>query len=214
MISPLFIFFFRYYVNLLFYRRFRRVWLDQHYYPGTGHATLYFLNHNSWWDGLVPLLLNEFRFHQQAKAVMDSRQLEKHPFFKKIGAYPIDRTRSRKAVAALLYTAELLKQKGTSVFIYPQGVISDPSMPLRFEKGIGLLHERCEGVDFVPIALHQHTLFSDKPDLFIKTGNPVRIEQHLTRNNKTLALEDTLNELLVRLRMESCREDLNYERLV
>lgn len=212
--SPLFLFWFRYYVKLLFYRRFDRVWLNQNYLPGKDRSTIYFLNHNSWWDGIIPLLLNEFHFRQHAGAIMDEEQIRKHPFFRKLGAYPIDRSTPGKAVKSLQFTVDFLNQKGKSVFIYPQGKLVDSNEPVIFESGLSWLSKHCEGVDFVPVALHQHTYYSDKPSLFIKTGKPVVIDLSLPKIARNRLFEQTLIDLLTQIRNESFKQDHDYERIV
>ncbi|MEX1136393.1 MAG: lysophospholipid acyltransferase family protein [Balneolales bacterium] len=211
--SRLFIFFFRYYVKLLFSRRFNRVWLDQNYRPDENRSTVYFLNHNSWWDGIIPLLLNEFRFGQRAGAIMNEVQIRKHPFFKKIGAYAIDRNNPRKAIKTLHETVNFLDQKGTCLFLYPQGSLMGPCEPIVFEGGISWLHDHCDTVDFVPVALHQHTYYSDKPSLFIKTGKPVAMDKTLTKSEKNRIFEHSLKDLLINIRKESFTEDPDFDRL-
>lgn len=212
--SSLFIFFFRYYVKLLFYRRFNKVWLDQNYHPDENKSTVYYLNHNSWWDGIIPLLLNEFRFGQRAGAIMDEVQLKKYPFFRKIGAYAIDRGNPRKAIKTLQWTADYLSQKGTCVFIYPQGSLTDPRQPISFESGLCWIYDHCREVDFVPIALHQNTYHSDKPTLHIKTGVPAAIDPALPRHKKISLLEQSLKELLTEVREAAFDEEPDLDLLV
>ena len=201
--SPIFTKIFRYYVWYLFYRRFSKVWLDQGYYPEPFQSSVYYLNHNSWWDGIIPLLLNEFRFRQNAMAIMDERQIKKHPFFRKIGAYSIDRSNPKEALKTLQFTVDLLQKERTSVFIYPQGHIIDPCEPIAFEGGLSWLYTHCENVDFVPIALHQHTFNSDKPELFIKSGKPANFSRNLHKKELIRGFEHSLTDLVNTLRQES-----------
>ena len=78
------------YVRNLFRRRFKNILIDQEYQPSAESRTIYYLNHTSWWDGLIPLLLNQKRFRQKARAMMEDKQMLEHRFFRKIGAFSVN----------------------------------------------------------------------------------------------------------------------------
>lgn len=137
--SKLFINIFRFYTRMLFRRRFEHVWLRQEYQPGDESRTVYYLNHNSWWDGLIPFLLNEYRFGQRARALMEDKQIEQYPFFNKIGAFSINRDNTRSAITSLRYAVQSMQRKQASLFIYPEGELRPISGTLDFEGGLGWL---------------------------------------------------------------------------
>ena len=168
--SKWFIWLFKWYTWLLFKRRFHRVWLRQEYDPCSQCKTIYFLNHNSWWDGLIPLLLNEFRFHQKARALMEDKQIQQYSFFRKIGAFSINRSDPRKAITSLRYAVQSMKRERASLFIYPEGTITPAGTSPEFEGGLAWLHSKVAGLDvhFVPIAIHMQTIRHDKPELRAK----------------------------------------------
>lgn len=177
--SPIFKRLFYWYTLTLFIRRFRCVWLDNTGLPFSGNSTLFIGNHNSWWDGLIPLLLNEKVFHMQARAIMDEEQLVKYPFFRRLGAFSINRKHPRKAMKSLEYAARLLNEaelkEGVGLWLYPEGRLVSRETPIRLESGLVWLSRRIDldRSDVVPFATHMHTIRSDKPELFIKIGNPV-----------------------------------------
>ncbi len=110
--SPLFNRVFYWYCLTLFRRRFRAVWLDDSAVRPSSRSTLYLGNHNSWWDALVPLLINERVLHQRARALMDVEQLRKYPFFRRLGVFSIDREHPRRALDSMEYAAALLNSTG------------------------------------------------------------------------------------------------------
>ncbi len=110
--SPVFNRVFYWYSLTLFRRRFRAVWLDDSAVQPSSRASLYIGNHNSWWDALVPLLINERVLRQRARALMDVEQLQKYPFFRRLGVFSIDRQHPRKALESMEYAAELLNSTG------------------------------------------------------------------------------------------------------
>lgn len=209
--SPFFIAGFRWYTRWLFKRRFHRVWLKQEYDPCPECKTLYFLNHHSWWDGLIPLLLNEFRFKQQARAIMEDKQMKKYSFFQKIGAFSINRSDPRKAVKSLRYAISSFKRKNSSLFIYPEGTITPPGSKMHFEDGLAWLHDKLEDVDFVPVGIYMHTIRHDKPELHLHVGNPIRISDNLLRKEKTEKFENVLNGMLADLKKTAGFDDSEFE---
>lgn len=212
--SQIFIKIFRLYTWLLFKRRFKKVWLKQEYEPCSQCKSIYFLNHHSWWDGLIPLLLNEYRFHQQARAVMEDKQVKQYPFFQKLGAFSINRDDPRKAITSLRYAVKSLERQHSSLFIYPEGSITPVGSPMNFEGGLAWLHNKLDDVDFIPVAIHMHTIRYDKPELHLHVGRPIRLKDSLTQKEKTAHFEEVLNQMLGDLRASAGFDDSNFEVLL
>lgn len=209
--SRLFIRLFRVYVRLLFKRRFKQVWIRQQYRPGAESKTVYYLNHHSWWDGIIPLLLNEYRFKQQARALMEDKQMKKYAFFKRIGAFSIDREDPKKALTSLRYAVESMQRKNASLFIYPEGTITAAGTQPSFEGGLTWLHAQLPEVDFVPIGIYMHTIRSDKPELHLHVGKSVTVNAALPRQDKTQRFEETLSYLLDELKATAGFDDSVYD---
>ena len=110
--SPVFVRVFYWYVLSLYRRRFRAVWLDDRQLLSSRRATLFIGNHNTWWDALTPLLLNERVIHKRARAMMDEEQLLQFPFFRRLGVFSINRQHPRRALASLDYAVRLLNESG------------------------------------------------------------------------------------------------------
>lgn len=212
--SPLFIKIFRLYTRFLFKRRFSRVWLKQDYYPGNQSKTIYYLNHHSWWDGLIPLLLNEYRFHQQARAMMEDKQMLEHSFFQKIGAFSINRKDKRHSVTALRYAVQSFERPNASLFIYPEGRITPAGTPFRFESGLAWLSSKLPQMDVVPIGIHMHTIRYDKPELHLQVGTPVQTDPLLSTEEQNRHFEQALESILTNLRQKAGFDDSAFERFL
>ena len=212
--SRLFISVFRWYTYLLFKRRFKKVWLKQEYEPCPSCKTVYYLNHHSWWDGLIPLLLNEFRFRQRARAIMEDRQMKKHSLFRKIGAFSINRKDPRKAITSLRYALESFERPNASLFIYPEGSITPVGSKMNFEGGLAWLHSRLEEVDFVPVAIHMHTIRHDKPELHLHVGDALRLDRREPGDQRTEGFEQALDRMLRELRETAGFDDTGFERFL
>ncbi|MDX1587234.1 MAG: lysophospholipid acyltransferase family protein, partial [Balneolaceae bacterium] len=164
-----------------------------------------------WWDGIIPLLLNEYRFHQKARALMEDRQMRAYPFFKKIGAFSINREDPRKAVTSLRYAVESMKRSHASLFIYPEGKITPVGSAMDFERGLAWLHSKLPEVDFVPLAIHMHTIRHEKPELHLHVGEPVNPIPEMSPERKTQLFERELDAMLEELRTKAGFDDKGYE---
>lgn len=212
--STLFIKVFRLYTWFLFKRRFSRVWLKQHYQPDDQSKTIYYLNHHSWWDGLIPLLLNEFRFRQQARAMMEDIQMVEYPFFQKIGAFSINREDKRHSLTALRYALQSFEQPHASLFIYPEGTITPTGTPMQFKGGLAWLSGKLPQVDVVPIGIYMHTTRRDKPELHLEVGTPVEADRQLSNDEQTRRFEQALERILTSLRKKAGFDDSAFERFL
>lgn len=181
--SKLFITVFRQYVWWLFRRKFNAVYVRQDYIPTSSSRSMYYGNHNSWWDGLIPLLLNEFILKQQARAIMEDKQMKKYPFFKWIGAFSVDRENSRRAIYTLRYALQTMKRDNAALYLYPEGTIVPfiRSLQPSYEGGLTWLAAKLNNldvdvdVDVVPMHIYINTYNSHKPELLIWLSNPVQI---------------------------------------
>lgn len=198
--SPWFITMFDQYVRLLFRRRFKNIRLYQSYQPGPESKTIYYLNHTSWWDGLIPLLLNQKYFKQNARAMMEDKQMKEHSFFSKIGAFSVNLQDPRSAVRSLRYAVKSMEREKASLFIYPEGKIVPFSVKKpHFKKGLGWLSRKCPEADVVPIGIYIHTAYSDKPELAISVGNATEANRALSADDLNQIYELELQSLLTEL---------------
>ncbi len=212
--SPLFIKGFRLFTRLLFRFRFKKVWLKQEYDPCSQCKTVYFLNHHSWWGGLIPLLLNGFRLHQKARAMMEDKQMRTYPFFRKLGAFSINREEPRKTITSLRYAVRSFDRQHSSLFIYPEGTITPAGTKLEFEGGLAWLHTHLDDIDFVPVGIYMHTIRYSKPELHLHIGRPLRVKKVLPADEKTKQFETTLDNMLDDLRSSAGFDDSEFERLL
>ncbi|GAA5521181.1 lysophospholipid acyltransferase family protein [Aliifodinibius salicampi] len=212
--SPLFIKGFRIYTYYLFKRRFSKVWLKQEYQPDNSSKTIYYLNHHSWWDGLIPFLLNEYIFHQRARAVMGIQQMQKYSFFKKIGAFSINRNDQRQTLRSLRYAVESFERPNASLFIYPQGEITPPGSSLHFEKGLAWLSQQLTDIEIVPIGIYIHTVRNDKPELHLWIGPSIKTETSHSKQELTQKFENKLENILEKLRETAGFDDSIFERFI
>jgi 1-acyl-sn-glycerol-3-phosphate acyltransferase len=198
--SKWFISIFDLYVRNLFWRRFKNIAIDQQYQPGEDSKTIYYLNHTSWWDGLIPFLLNQKLFKQNARALMEDKQMRQHRFFSKIGAFSVNLSEPRAALKSLRYAVESMKRHNSSLFIYPEGKIVPFSTKMpEFQKGLGWIAGRTPGSDIVPIGIYIHTARHDKPELNLKIGPAVEFNPEHSSDDLNLQFEKNMQRILIDL---------------
>ena len=209
--SPFFKRLFRMYVKGIFQHSFKNVWIHQEYQPGRQSRTIYFMNHTTWWDGLIPFLLNEYRFNQQARAFMDHEQMQKYPFFKWMGVFSIDADNRKHTLQSLRYAVKSLQRPNASLFIFPQGEIQPITRKPQFKSGLGWLYKQYPHVDVVPIGVHHHTVRHRKPELHLWIDHPVELSKNGSTEKITSNCEEALHSALDKLIETAGFDDALYK---
>lgn len=185
----------------MLYRRFGSVFVDQQYQPDAESRTVYFANHNYWWDGLIPLYLNRTRFRQQARAMMEDKQMNEYSFFSKIGAFSVNLSDKRSLIRSLRYAVESLQRPNSCLFIYPEGQLNPPSDTVpEFKGGLSWLYDQLPDADFVPFAIYIDHSKANKPDLYIRIGEAVRTSNDIPRQDQTKYFQNKVHELLTSIK--------------
>jgi 1-acyl-sn-glycerol-3-phosphate acyltransferase len=130
------------------------------------------LNHVTFWDPLVLVMLDE-RWGGAGRALMDAENLKKLPFFAKVGAIPVDRTKNVRAFRDLEAAGRGLTQPGQFLVIFPQGEERPAHLPMQFREGLRFLAKRT-GCAVVPGALRYDFGKAERPYLHISFGAPIR----------------------------------------
>jgi chlorobactene lauroyltransferase len=210
----LFIFIFDYYVRSLFRRRFKNILIDQQYQPSEESKTIYYLNHTSWWDGLIPLLLNQKLFRQKARAMMEDKQMHQHRFFSKIGAFSVNLENPRSAVKSLRYAVESMQRPNACLFIYPEGkIVPFTGSRPTFKKGLGWISNQCPDTDVVPVGICIHTARYDKPELYIRIGEPVKTDHSFDSETLNEIFEDEMGNLLSLLETDAWHHPEKFRKM-
>jgi chlorobactene lauroyltransferase len=212
--SHWFIALFDHYVRFLFRRRFYRVWTDLSYNPSQENKTIYYLNHTSWWDGLIPLLLNRKMFRQNARAMMEDKQMNEHRFFKKIGAFSVNLSNPRAVITSLRYAVTSMQRPQACLFIYPEGEIVPFSIQKpSFKKGLAWIAKKCPAADVVPIGIYFSHKASDKPELFLKIGRALEFDRRENEETLNTFFEMELQHLLQKLQQEAHSDQHSFKKI-
>ncbi|MDT0124468.1 lysophospholipid acyltransferase family protein [Paenibacillus sp. RRE4] len=160
---------------------------------------VYFMNHSSWWDGLLLYHAAKQTSRGDHYVMMEERQLRQYAFFRKLGAYSINKDSASGVRTSLQYTNELLAA-GKRVWIFPQGeILHQEARPIQFRPGIGLVLRRFPQAVAVPVTLCHGMVQHDLPEISMKAGLPI-VEDWKTWRSEEIAnrlghvLEQQLND--------------------
>ncbi len=149
-------------------------------------GTLFLANHSCWWDLFLVHLLNE-TIPVDGYGMMEWFNLRRFGFFRRIGAFSVDRTKPASVRHSLDYAAELLQQRRAGVWIFPQGrIVCNDVRPLTFQPGIRALAGRVGRVRVIPVAFRYDYWQDERPEAFVRFGAP----RTFGRNDRSTLLAD------------------------
>jgi chlorobactene lauroyltransferase len=177
-----------------------------------------YLNHSSWWDGLIFYHLGKIASLDQF-VMMEEKQLKNLQLFRKLGAFSVVRENPREAVKSINYAVNLLKEKtDRTLWIFPQGEIKpNDSRPLYFFHGISRIIEKLGHCRVLPVALRYEFLSEFKPEVFVKVGEIQKFQMNKDFDSKEMTknLELKLTKLLDNLRNDIAAQNTgSYENIV
>ncbi len=184
---------FNWYCRHALRKHFHRVYLYGDVPFDPNQSTLYISNHSSFWDPIaLNFLLHHFR-RQPAYCMSDQVQVRKHPFFRRVGAFSVDRANPRDGLRAIQFAAELLNQSPCAVVIYPQGKSEHNDIrPIKFERGIERIIELAPSANVVLVAMRYEFWLNQRPELMIDLS--------LARDRSIAAMEAQITSRLDTLR--------------
>jgi 1-acyl-sn-glycerol-3-phosphate acyltransferase len=131
-------------------------------------STLYVATHAGFWDPLVVNHLIRTRRRQPAYAMSELDAVRKHPFFRRVGAFTVDRTDRRDGLRAVRHAAELLNAGPSAVLVFPQAAVRPTDeRPIRFERGVERILSLAPAADVVVVALRYEFWTDQRPELLV-----------------------------------------------
>lgn len=162
---------------------------------------LIYANHSNWWDGLIGFELITQRWKKDGYVMMDIKQMSKYKFFRKLGAFSVDRDNAGEAVESINYAVDLLKETNRILLIFPQGeMLPNDIRPLKFYSGAAKIIQKLEKINLIPMAMKFEFMMEQRPEIFIRIGKPEIINEKIddaklfTEEMKKV-LTDELDEL-------------------
>jgi 1-acyl-sn-glycerol-3-phosphate acyltransferase len=153
-----------------------------------------FVNHASWWDPLICLLLDRRYFpDREASAPIDARALTQYRFFERLGFFGVEQGTRRGAITFLRTAEARLARPRATLWLTPQGRFADVrERPVRFAAGLGHLASRAPHACYVPVALEYPFWEESRPEALVRFGEPVALPPGIQANEASARLESAL----------------------
>ncbi|OLP65852.1 hypothetical protein BACPU_09390 [Bacillus pumilus] len=190
--------FYLYLNRYLFNKHFRCLMMKGRVDPQEKLPVLYLANHSSWWDGLMIFLLTERASELDHYMMMEEKQLKQYAFFRKLGAFPVQKE-SLKSVKQALMLAKESMQAGAAIWLFPQGkIMHQDTRPLELESGASFLVRQFDQVVVKPVTLQYTYNQFQKPTVSVVFGEGEIVSSESFRSKEvthklTKLLETQLN---------------------
>lgn len=167
------------------------------------------MNHSAWWDAVVPVHLSHDLFRREIHALMEAEQIRRYPFFRRLGCFGPTGSSFDEARSVAAYSARVLCTGNSPIlWICPQGELLPSRTPLKFKSGLARIANAVPEAAVVPVAFRYEFLKNEKPDCWIKIGEPVvRAEESIPQLTRRLEirLQRELDALDDEIRLEATR---------
>jgi phytoene desaturase len=167
------------------------------------------LNHPSWWDPLMALVLAELFKAYKNFGPIDARALKQYSIFEPLGIFGVENT-TEGAIKFLRTSAAILEQPGHALWLTAQGRFSDPrERPVTLRPGVGHLLRRLNDVLLVPLALEYPFWKERYPEALASFGMPILIERGRDRSPEewTTVVQAALTRTMDELAAEALTQD-------
>ncbi|MBA2622870.1 MAG: 1-acyl-sn-glycerol-3-phosphate acyltransferase [Chthoniobacterales bacterium] len=133
-----------------------------------------YLNHSSWWDPMICLLLARQLFKQRKTyGPIAAEALQRYRFFERLGFFGV-RKGARGAADFVRQAEAILSSSDSALWLTPQGKFADDrARPLQFQSGLGHLARRSGPLSFLPLAV-EYTFWEERlPEVLLSFGEPL-----------------------------------------
>lgn len=147
--------------------------------PDTRAPLLVCAHHAGWWDPILLFHLSRRRFPGRHFTMMEEENLRRYGFFRRLGAFGIDRASKNGPLASLRYALKRLSEPASRVWIFPQGTISPVDRrPIDVDPGAAWLATRA-GVPIFAVAIRYEFREDQLPEAFVSFSMPalIRVER-------------------------------------
>ena len=148
--------------------RFRNVYLQMETPTVVGPAILY-ANHNGWMDGYLMLHLVQ---RLGLRCVDWIEEFDAFPLFSRVGGMRFTKGEPTSRAKTIRQTIRLMKDKGWSLVLFPEGVLHRPGTILNFGRAIEVVARAVPSVVLVPVGIRYDMSIHERPEAWMRVGTP------------------------------------------
>lgn len=186
----------------LFTRYFKR-WMGKNFHavrlslsgqppPLDGRPLLVVLNHPSWWDPLMGMVLAERLAGYKHFVPIDAAALRQYRLFEPLGFFGVEIGTVEGALTFLRTGTAVLSNRHHAVWVTAQGRFTDPRVrPVELRPGVGHLARRLNDVVILPLAIEYPFWQERYPEALAHFGSPIEVR---------LGRSHTIEEWMVKIK--------------
>src|SRR5262245_25819055 len=204
---------FRRYAHRYVRRHFHAVRLSKSgspYPPQSREPLLVVLNHPSWWDPMLCIVLSSLMAERDQFAAIDAEAVKRYGFFKRLGFVGVDTKSLRGAAEFVRAGTTILAEPNRAFWVTAQGRFTDVrERPLAIQPGVAHLAARLARGLVLPVAL-EYTFWTERtPQALARVGQPLPVEDHPGRSGKEwlAVIEDVMTRNQDALAAEAMTRD-------
>jgi 1-acyl-sn-glycerol-3-phosphate acyltransferase len=183
-----------------------------------GRPLVVVLNHPSWWDPLMGVVLAELFEGYKHFVPIDAAALRQYRLFEPLGFFGVEVGTPAGALAFLRTSEAILSHPRHAIWVTAQGKFTDPRVrPVALRQGVGHLLRRLDGAVVLPLAIEYPFWQERYPEALAHFGSPIAIERGKDRTvgEWMTRIEAGLTEALDELAREAQTQDeARFETLV
>jgi 1-acyl-sn-glycerol-3-phosphate acyltransferase len=143
--------------------------------PATaGRPLLVVLNHPTWWDPLMGVVLARLFNSYRHYVPIDATALKQYRLFEPLGFFGVESGAPAGALAFLRTSTAILSGPHNSLWLTAQGKFTDPRQrPIRLREGVGHLLRRLQDVIVLPLAIEYPFWQERFPEALAHFGEPM-----------------------------------------
>ena len=179
--------------------------------PAAVGPVIVYLNHPSWWDPMICLLLAR-RFWPDRKhyAPIDAAALRRYRFFQHLGFFGVEQDSAAGSLSFLRTARAILEQPDAMLWITAQGQFTDARhRPITLRPGLGHLLRHVGHAMVVPLAVEYCFWDERHPEALASFGEPIEVSSPRDRRTAewTALLERHLDGAADRLAAAAMSRD-------
>ncbi|HMS01684.1 MAG TPA: lysophospholipid acyltransferase family protein [Gemmatimonadaceae bacterium] len=203
------------YFRFLLRRAFARVWLGGVPFPDGPAPSIAFLNHSAWWDPILTQFLSWSVLERDAYGLFRGEELQRYPFFRRLGCFGITTERLDDLRALPPYAASLLTDAPRrTLWVLPQSELLPARIPLMFRSMLARTARLLPEVPLVPVAVRYEFRLDQRAECFVRVGEATYAQPNETAATLTRRLEQRLKQELALLDADLAQPGVRQFRLV